>query len=258
MVWVYAGTDTIFSGHVNPEDLTSTQINPKTASIIEGMLPQADGSLIRLEHVTKSTQQQRSKMVWVYAGTGTIYSGHVNPEDLISTQINPKTGLITEGKLQQADGSLIPLEYINYNVRRRRLLYANAKKVSVPEQFSVSDSIQTIEQILFSQQEHYPADLVDKDTYKEIQEFFKQNTPPTTDLHNKRSESFDLQKSTQEDNVANPQNVTQNNYYKNKRSAPDFYSKGKGSSPTLFSENKKTESQVRKNQDEQITKRRKT
>ncbi|MGQ3890352.1 hypothetical protein ACQUW5_15270, partial [Legionella sp. CNM-1927-20] len=112
-VWVYEGTGNTYTG-LPPSTVTSTK-NSKGGVVMKGQV-EVEGQIISVEYITKNAQKMREG-VWVYEGTGNIYTG-LPPSTVTSTK-NNKGGVVLKGQVE-VEGQAIPVEYITKNAQTLR------------------------------------------------------------------------------------------------------------------------------------------
>ncbi|MGQ3890357.1 hypothetical protein ACQUW5_15295, partial [Legionella sp. CNM-1927-20] len=117
MVWVYEGTSNTYTG-LPPSTVTSTK-NRRGDVVRKGQV-EVQGQATTVEYITKNAQTLRQKgsdMVWVYEGTGNIYTG-LPPSNVTSTK-NRMGGVVMKGQVE-VQGQAIPVEYITKKAQKRR------------------------------------------------------------------------------------------------------------------------------------------
>ncbi|MGQ3888284.1 hypothetical protein ACQUW5_04530 [Legionella sp. CNM-1927-20] len=116
-VWVYEGTGDIYTG-LPPSTVTSTK-NHKRSEVLKGQV-EVEGQTVTVEYITKKAQKKRQKepeMVWVYEGTGDIYTG-LPPSTVTSTK-NRMGGVVLKGQVE-VEGQTITVEYITKAAQKWR------------------------------------------------------------------------------------------------------------------------------------------
>ncbi|MGQ3890198.1 hypothetical protein ACQUW5_14365, partial [Legionella sp. CNM-1927-20] len=116
-VWVYEGTGDIYTG-LPPSTVTSTK-NRRGGEVLKGQV-EVEGQIISVEYITKKAQAWRQKepnMVWVYEGTGDIYTG-LPPSTVTSTK-NCRGGEVLKGQVE-VEGQIIFVEYITKVAQKKR------------------------------------------------------------------------------------------------------------------------------------------